>query len=149
LRSVHELLVEANIVPDGVQLPRTPSFDAIARVGGPVQTNTGWLVYRRDPTHVFAGEIDVGEQLAVTGDATLLAEVMRGGEPREFRMFLGYAGWGPGQLEAEVQAGAWLPAPVDADLVFDTEPDAVWDAAYRRFIGTVPGAFTSTKGGSA
>jgi putative transcriptional regulator len=64
-------------------------------------------------------------------------------------LLLGYAGWGPGQLEAEVQAGAWLPAAVDAQLVFDTTTDALWDAAYHRSIGVAPGAFVSTRRGSA
>ena len=63
--------------------------------------------------------------------------------PRDFRLVLGCAGWGPGQLEAEISAGAWLPAPLTADLVFDTLGDGTWDDAYQRTIGAIPAAFSS------
>jgi putative transcriptional regulator len=149
LRSVREILTDANLVPDGVSLPKTPSFEAIARIGGPVQTNSGWLAFRRDVARPIAGEIDIGPDLAVTGDAGVLGEVIRGGDPAFFRLFLGYAGWGPGQLEAEVKEGAWLPAPVDAGLLFDIEAEDLWDAAYKRTVGIAPAAFTSTKRGLA
>ncbi len=149
LRRVRTLLEDAGLVPDGVTLPSTASFDAIARSGGPVQTQSGWLLYRRDPSLAIAGEIDVGPDLAVTGDASVFDTVLRGGKPRAFRLWLGYAGWGPGQLETEVQEGSWLPVPVDADLVLDGDVDDLWEAAYERAIGTLPGAFTSTRRGSA
>jgi putative transcriptional regulator len=149
LRSVREILTDANLVPSGIELPNTTSFDSIARVGGPVQTNSGWSAFRRDAARPIAGEIDIGPDLAVTGDAGVLGEVIRGGDPRFFRLFLGYAGWGPGQLEAEVKEGAWLPAPVDASLVFDTDAEDLWDAAYKRTVGIAPAAFTSTKRGLA
>ena len=150
LKPVRELLANSGLVPSVDDLPASRAFARDARVGGPVSPATGWLVYRRSTSGLLIpGEIDVGPDLAVTGDATAFAEVMRGGEPTDFRMFLGYAGWGPGQLEKEVQAGAWLPAAVDAELVLGTESEGLWDAAYRRSIGVAPGAFMSTKRGTA
>lgn len=149
LESVHLLLEHAGLVPGGVALPQTASFDAIARIGGPVQAHSGWLLYRRDPARAMPGEIDVGPDLAVTGDVSVFDGVLRGGEPKRFRLWLGYAGWGPGQLESEVQQGAWLPVPVDAELVFNEPGEKLWEAAYERSIGTGPGAFTSTRRGSA
>ncbi|MEZ4405578.1 MAG: YqgE/AlgH family protein [Polyangiales bacterium] len=147
LAPVGELLQGTSLVPEGVTLPLDGAFARPARVGGPVSPQTGWILYRRD-AGALAGEIDAGDELAVTGDADALAEVIREAT-RPFRLFLGYAGWGPGQLEGEVKAGVWLPADVDAALVFDAEPADLWDAAYRETIGAAPATFISTRGGSA
>ena len=142
-------LLAASGMPGGADVPTGPVFDRDARVGGPVAPSNGWLVYRRPHGRLVAGEIDVGPDVGVTPDATVLAGVVRGEEPREFFLLLGYAGWGPEQLDAEVQAGVWLPASVDAALVFETPHDTLWHAAYERTVGIEPGAFTSTRGGSA
>ena len=144
---VGELLQEASLVPEGVELPRSGPFGRSARLGGPVQGATGWVLYRRDAGEL-AGEIDVGDELAVTGDLDALGSLLRA-QDRDFRLLLGYAGWGPEQLEGEVKQGVWLPADIDAELVFEGDPDGLWDAAYQRTIGTLPGAFIRTRGGSA
>lgn len=148
LPAVRDLLESSGLVPLGVKLPETGPFMLPARLGGPVGPSSGWLLYRRMP-EPMAGEIDVGPDLAVSGDASALVAVMRGQGPRDFRLLIGYAGWGPGQLEGEVRAGGWLPTALDSALVFDTPAERLWDAAYRRFIGTAPAAFTSTRRGSA
>ena len=55
-----------------------------------------------------------------------------GREPEgRFRLLLGYAGWGPGQLDEEIQSGAWLTAPVSGELVFDTAIGDMWKEAMR------------------
>lgn len=149
LKSVRELLTTADLVPEGITLPANASFDAVARIGGPVQSNSGWLAYRRDVSRPLVGEIDIGPDLAVTGDAGVLGEMIRGGDPAAFRFFLGYAGWGPGQLEEEIKEGSWLPAPVNASLVLDMDVEGLWDAAYKLTVGIAPAAFTSTKRGMA
>ncbi len=144
---VGELLRSSNLVGDGEPLPDDGPFARDARRGGPVQTHTGWLLYRRDGV-AFAGEIDVGEVLGVTGDLDALASVVRE-RNRDFRLLLGYAGWSPSQLEDEIAQGVWLPADVDADLVFDGDPEVLWKRAYHQVAGIDPGAFTSSRGGSA
>jgi putative transcriptional regulator len=53
-------------------------------------------------------------------------------EPGVFHVFLGYAGWGPGQLEHEVDLGAWHILPADAASVFDADPESVWPRLIRR-----------------
>ncbi len=147
LGSVKELLAGAGLVPDGVSLPDVGPYARSARVGGPVQPGTGWVLYRRDGRSL-SGEIDAGSDLAVTGDMDALSAILRK-QDRDFRLVLGYAGWGPQQLESEVRQGVWLPADVDADLVFDGDPEALWGAAYERTVGVLPGAFVNTRGGSA
>ena len=57
--------------------------------------------------------------------------------PERVRVLAGYAGWGPGQLDAELAQSAWLMADVELDLVFDVPPGAMWDTAIRR-LGADP-----------
>ena len=67
------------------------------------------------------------------------------GDLRALRIFAGYAGWGAGQLEAELHASAWLLSDVDADLIFCTPPDRMWEAAIRR-LGADPAALQISRG---
>jgi putative transcriptional regulator len=82
----------------------------------------------------------------VSGELSTFTDLLRGAGPPDFRLVLGCAGWAPRQLEAEIGAGAWLPAGVDADLVFETPLDELWDEAYRRTVGAGPAAFTNPHG---
>jgi putative transcriptional regulator len=146
LMSVNELFTSSDLVPDGVTIPDGAPFSRTACVGGPVAPAAGWLVYRRPPESIMPGEIPVGPELAVSGELAAFTTVVRGAGPREFRLLLGCAGWAPGQLEAEIGAGAWLPAPVDITLVFDIPLPEVWGQAYHRSVGADPAAFTSRRG---
>jgi putative transcriptional regulator len=64
-------------------------------------------------------------------------------------VLVGYARWGPGQLERELAEGAWLPAVADPDLLFDVEPTELWRRAYVQAIGSSPAAFVTTTRRSA
>jgi putative transcriptional regulator len=145
LMPVRELLTSAELVPEGVSVPRSAVFSRTACVGGPVAPAAGWLVYRRSG-EALAGEIPVGPEIGVSGELSTFTDLMRGTGPTEFRLVLGCAGWAPGQLESEIVAGAWLPAAVDVALLFETPREAVWDEAYRRSVGAGPAAFTSHRG---
>jgi putative transcriptional regulator len=138
---VQELLRASELLPATFSPPDLPAFKRLARVGGPVAPATGWLIYRRLPV-ALPGEIEVGD-LAVTGEASAFQTIAEGGEPTDFRLVLGCAGWGPGQLESEISAGAWLPATLEVDLVFDTFAAATWADAYQRTVGAVPAVFSS------
>jgi putative transcriptional regulator len=61
------------------------------------------------------------------------------------RLLMGYAGWGPGQLEQELQQSAWLISEVDLEIIFETEASAMWEAAIRR-LGADPGALQMSPG---
>ena len=142
-------VLDASNIPGVGELPAGRVFDRDARVGGPVEPFGGWLVYRRVPGVELDGELTVGADIGVTRHAGVLQRLARGDGPSEVLMVLGHAGWGPDQLDAEVRSGDWLPAPVDAALVFDTVVDELWTAAYERSLGAKPGAFTSTTRGMA
>lgn len=145
---VGELLRNADLVPPGVEVPGSEAFARPARIGGPVTPESGWLLYRSGGPS-FEGELEVGDSVKVCSNAAALDAVLRGKEPREFRLVLGYAGWGPGQLEAELREGVWLPAPFDASFVFETEPDVLWDVVFRRATGASPSSFNGKTWGLA
>ncbi len=145
LMSVRELLTSSDLVPAGQPIPDTPSFGSAVRVGGPVAPAAGWLVYRRLP-EPLPGEIPVGTDLGVTGELAAFSALLAGRGPASFRMLLGCAGWAPGQLEAEIGAGAWLPAAVSPALVMDAQAAFVWDEAYHLAVGTEPAAFSRHRG---
>jgi len=146
---VSELFTEAELVPHNLVLPVGPRFSAMARVGGPVAGDSGWLIYRRGESQqaeLREHEVAIGEELVASGAVEAFDALMRGQGPAEFRVLLGYAGWGPGQLDSELQAGAWLPAPLDAAEALDGVLEDLWESAYRRTIGTGPGAFSGERG---
>lgn len=146
---VRQLLRDASLIPPGVTLPDHPSFDAAARVGGPVMAGSAWLIFEREPGGpVYDGEHELGGSFFATGARAAIEAIARGEGPRVFRLLLGYAGWGPEQLEGEIRAGAWLPADVDHELLRSHGPEGMWDAAYKG-MGASPFAFTSTARGSA
>jgi putative transcriptional regulator len=98
-----------------------------AFIGGPVQRERGFLVHRR-PEVGDSVELQDDVFLSVSTDAlrTLLA-----GDPVAYRLCLGYAGWGPGQLEREMVAGGWLNATISSKRIFDTPVEKIWEAAIR------------------
>jgi putative transcriptional regulator len=117
--------------------------EAVAYFGGPVQPQLGTVLFspvleENDPEDT-ATEIVPG--LALTqhiGDLSRLAEA----PPDQFRLLLGYAGWGEGQLMEEILRNDWLTAPVSSDLIFAPDPERVWDAALRS-VGIDPAALPS------
>ncbi|HET7824095.1 MAG TPA: YqgE/AlgH family protein [Anaeromyxobacter sp.] len=117
-------------------------------VGGPVQPERLWILFRPRPGEAMAdGEsVKVGDGLALGGSRELLESLVRA--PSEsYILLLGYAGWAPMQVEKEIAAGAWVPMPIASDLVFDIPLEKRWDTAVRR-LGLDPGEFLVGGGGA-
>lgn len=147
LHPVGDLLRAAELVPPQGEMPDTQAFRREARIGGPVHPESGWLLYRSSAAS-FAGEVEMG-RLAVCNRPEALQAVIRGEPPHDFRLFLGYAGWGPGQLETEMKEGVWFPGPFDPDLIFESTGDSLWEEAFERATGLPPSHFTHTEWGRA
>ncbi len=98
--------------------------------GGPVEQQMGFVLHSTDWQH--ADTIAINGELAATASAEILRAMARGKGPRRTLVAFGYAGWGPGQLEAELARKDWLVASADATLVFDAPRERVWDDAMAR-----------------
>jgi len=98
--------------------------------GGPVQPEAGFVVHSTDYHGV--GTIDINDQIALTSSRHILLDLGAGKGPRKSLLAFGYAGWGAAQLEGEIERGAWVTAPADAQIVFDEDREKVWESAFAR-----------------
>jgi putative transcriptional regulator len=98
--------------------------------GGPVESSRGFVLhtsdYHQDSTLV------IDDDIALTATVDVLRAIARGTGPRRRVLALGYAGWAPGQLDAEIQANGWLLVPPDLDLVFGLDNDRKWQQAIAK-----------------
>ncbi len=104
-------------------------------VGGPVEPERGCLLLGDEPSGGDA--VRICEGVYLSGSSMLLRRLLEGEAPPRSRLIMGYAGWGPGQLEAELTQSAWLIADVDLDIVFETDAKLMWETAIRR-LGVDP-----------
>jgi len=109
--------------------PMPPQRDVRLCAGGPVENGRGFVLHTADWTG--DGSLLVNENMALTASLDVLKVIAEGNGPRECLLALGYAGWGPGQLDKEIQQNAWLSAPADETLLFDDAHDTKW----RRAMG--------------
>ena len=112
-------------------------------IGGPVEPQRGWILLADEPPAAEFKCIRDGLYLSTSHD--LLRDVLQTRPAPRARVLAGYAGWGPGQLDEELSASAWLMGDVDLDIVFDTAPEAMWESAIRR-LGADPSALTMSHG---
>ena len=111
--------------------------------GGPVETARGFVLHSADYTD--EGTLIVGDGLALTATLDILRAIGRGDGPRQRFFALGYAGWGPGQLENEIQGNGWLHCDADPELVFGGDVDEKYARALRK-IGIDPGMLSNDAG---
>ncbi|WP_043773534.1 YqgE/AlgH family protein [Roseivivax isoporae] len=116
------------------------------RFGGPVETGRGFVLHSPDYTSVVT-TLEVNESFHMTATLDILEEIGRGTGPTDRLMCLGYAGWGPGQLESEFAQNGWLVCDATPELVFRTPDARKWEAALQS-IGVAALAL-SAEGGRA
>ncbi|WP_366132457.1 YqgE/AlgH family protein [uncultured Ferrovibrio sp.] len=119
--------------------------DIIVRLGGPVETGRGFVLHSTDYMHQGSVKLDESRGIGLTATLDVLRAIANGTGPQRSLFALGYAGWGPGQLDAEIQENAWLAAPADPDLIFDSDLDALWERAVRK-IGVDVAKLSSVAG---
>jgi len=114
-------------------------------IGGPVDPQRTWvLMSEAQGPDEEQREICPGLLLSVSKELTL--QLLQAPPSSLSRVLVGYAGWGPGQLDQEIAASAWLTLGVDPSLIFNVPPDQMWEAAIRR-LGADPSALQITSGG--
>ncbi len=95
--------------------------------GGPVESARGFVLHSTDYMHDASMIVD--GNIALTATVDVLKAMADGMGPRRHLLALGYAGWAPGQLDAEIQANGWLLCPADENLVFGTDVISKWSQA--------------------
>lgn len=127
--------------------------------GGPVRVEQLWVIYNGLLTHANPGgsfsslqdegEVRFHEHWALSGTTDSIESFAFGRENNRYRPFVGYAGWGPGQLETEIEEGSWLILDFDDTWVLGGEAENMWDEALAR-LGVDETAFMMMgKAGSA
>lgn len=114
--------------------------------GGPVEPVSVLALLRSRVQPEGAAPV-FGDVYLVSTKALLEKTLDRGPGPGEFRVYLGYCGWGRGQLEHEVRQGSWHIFNRSADLVFDPEPESVWRRLMARVEQNVAQRVWSSRAG--
>jgi len=118
---LHELLGQFDIEPGIV--PAAP-----VHFGGPVEPRRGFVVHSTD----WGGQdtIDVAGRWALSGTVDVLRAIADGSGPSDWLVALGYAGWGEGQLDAELTRHGWFNVPGDSALLYGVEPERRWEPSF-------------------
>lgn len=95
--------------------------------GGPVQPYFGFVLHSTD--YVNDATMVVNRAYALTSELEILRDISDGDGPRQSLFAMGYAGWGPGQLENEIARTDWYVAPAEPDILFDDDFDTKWERA--------------------
>jgi len=137
--------VDLGALLDSAGIARTIADKQSVWLGGPVQPQSGLVLFRTEPGQSeYEPQADVIPGLRVSSSMELLRDVAHGLGPRKFALYLGRASWDAGQLEAEINAGVWLPAEPDLSLLFHLDQEDVWKRALRllgadpAIVATVP-----------
>ena len=125
-----EILKQSGVEGPNVALPR-PVFN-----GGPVARERGFVLHS-DEFFSLESSIRVRDGLTLTSTKDILINLASESPPQRAMFSLGYAGWSPGQLEAELAMNAWLTSEGTDKLIFDTKPEKIWETSLAQ-IGIKP-----------
>jgi len=120
-----------------------PKRQIAIHVGGPVETGRGFVLHSND--YGLDSTLAVDDRIRLTQSIEVLKEISRGGGPRQCLLALGYAGWGPGQLEREIKQNGWLNVAADEELIFGAAIDDKWRKALAK-MGIDPTMLSSSAG---
>lgn len=128
-----DLLVQLDIIPEGpeIRLPGPAGRMQVNR-GGPVETGRGFVLHSAD-YFIENSTLPIDEHVCLTATLEILKAIAFGNGPESALLALGYAGWGPGQLESEIQANGWLHCPATPELIFDAD----LEAKYGRVMSSI------------
>ena len=111
--------------------------------GGPVQTERGFVLHSNDTK--WQSTLEISSAIYLTASRDIITALAAGRGPKQCLIALGYAGWGEGQLEAEIAANSWLTVPADKDIIFNTPFEERWTTAAQT-LGIDVNLISSTAG---
>jgi len=118
--------------------------DIRVHIGGPVENSRGFVLHTQD-YRSEAGTLEVDDQICMTATMDVLEDLAKGEGPDTSMLALGYAGWGPGQLEGEIGQNAWLTCEPRDDIIFGRANEHKWTAALKQ-LGIDPLLLSGTAG---
>ncbi len=122
--SFNDLLEQLNLAKT------THSKTISVQSGGPVEQGRGFVLHGPDYQH--ESTMVVNSHMSLTGTIDILKAIAEGHGPKDHILALGYAGWGPGQLDSEILANGWLTVDADEDIVFNVDIDKKWESAMNK-----------------
>lgn len=127
-----DLIERLNILPEDDQI-RVPDDVAhmLVQFGGPVETGRGFVLHTTD-YFIADSTLPIDDRIGLTATLDILKAIAEGEGPRRAMLALGYAGWGPGQLESEMLQNGWLHCEADEALLFGIDLDNRYEQALRK-----------------
>lgn len=106
------------------------SLEQLVLSGGPISQNRGFVLHRTQPG--WKSSLALSEEIMITTSKDILMSLGTKKAPEQYMVTLGYAGWGPGQLETELQSNSWLTIDADSDILFNTPIEQRWQKATEK-----------------
>ncbi len=139
--SFGEVLKQVGVSADKTIDPRIENMEVLS--GGPVQGAHGFLLHSNDFSQKDTVHID--DLFSISGTVDSLRAIVNGYRPEKMLFTLGYAGWGAGQLERELQDNVWMTSPATYEIIFHSQTDEMWENAFA-MIGVNPGMLSGISG---
>lgn len=123
-----DVLLHLDMIKDdeAIVMPQQ-SRDLLVQTGGPVESGRGFVLHSDD--YLCDASIPVSDDICMTATLDIIRAISNGKGPKRATMLLGYAGWGAGQLEAEIASNGWLNCPANEALIFDRNLDDKYERA--------------------
>lgn len=134
----------SDVLDQLVDDPPPQAKSLVVHFGGPVETGRGFVLHS-DEYRSAIETLLVGAGIALTATRDILEDIASGKGPAQAQLMLGYAGWGPGQLEGEIAQNGWLTCEATADLVFGLPDAEKWEAALKS-LGIDPLSLSAAAG---
>ncbi|MBU2869416.1 YqgE/AlgH family protein [Colwellia sp. E2M01] len=119
---------DTNIAESNIDL--TNSLEQLVLTGGPIAKQRGFVLHSSQQG--WASSLSLSDELMITTSKDILMALGTEKAPKDFVVTLGYAGWGPGQLEQELQENSWLTTPADIEILFNTPIELRWKKATEK-----------------
>jgi putative transcriptional regulator len=140
-----DLLIQLDIIPEGPEIRLPPAADRmIVQRGGPVEVGRGFVLHSAD-YFIENSTLPIDDGVCLTATLDILKAIVAGSGPTKALLALGYAGWAPGQLDAEIRANGWLHCAADPQLVFDPDLGSKYDRAMAQ-LGIDPAMLSGESG---
>ena len=124
LFSIPEILKGAQLPVPDIEFP--PVY-----IGGPVELQSAFILYQSD--YKAQHQLEVSPTISLSRETKILEDIARSEGPKQYLFILGYAGWGPGQLETELLADGWLTVPAYDHVIFEVPDDQKWKTAALQY----------------